>query len=236
MRRGKGFAVVAGEVKELAKQTANATEEIGAKILAIQSSAHEVVEAISKITTIINQVSDSQTSIATAVEQQSTTTGEMGRSGAQAALHTTQIAHSAVQVAQAAKASSDGAVETQRLPRASPAWLTSCKLSSGTSISIRQRSPSAVDRPSTSQTLRSGREVRRAPRWSRGRVPVVALRSCGGRSPAHGKGPPMPELGIDFLTSLDGDRAAEAGPAGGAWKGPSTWPGWKTIRRGTTPP
>jgi methyl-accepting chemotaxis protein len=111
---GKGFAVVAGEVKELAKQTANATEEIGAKILAIQSSAHEVVEAIGKITTIINQVSDSQTSIATAVEQQSTTTGEMGRSGAQAALHTTQIAHSAVQVAQAAKASSDGAVETQK--------------------------------------------------------------------------------------------------------------------------
>jgi methyl-accepting chemotaxis protein len=111
---GKGFAVVAGEVKELAKETANATEEIGAKILAIQSSANEVVEAISKITTIISQVSDSQTSIATAVEQQSTTTGEMGRSGAQAAQNTTQIAHSAVQVAHAAKASSDGAIETQK--------------------------------------------------------------------------------------------------------------------------
>jgi methyl-accepting chemotaxis protein len=111
---GKGFAVVAGEVKELAKETANATEEIGAKILAIQSSANEVVEAISKITTIISQVSDSQTSIATAVEQQSTTTGDMGRSGAQAAQNTTQIAHSAVQVAQAAKASSDGAIETRK--------------------------------------------------------------------------------------------------------------------------
>ncbi|HVD16361.1 MAG TPA: methyl-accepting chemotaxis protein [Actinomycetota bacterium] len=111
---GKGFAVVAGEVKELAKQTANATEEIGAKILAIQSSAREVVEAIGKITTIIGQVNDSQTSIATAVEQQSTTTSEMGRSGAQAAQSTAQIAHSAVQVAHAAKASSDGAVETQQ--------------------------------------------------------------------------------------------------------------------------
>jgi methyl-accepting chemotaxis protein len=93
---GKGFAVVAGEVKELAKQTANATEEIGAKILAIQSSAQEVVEAIGKITTIISNVNDSQTSIASAVEQQSATTSEMGRSGAEAAQSTTQIAHSAV--------------------------------------------------------------------------------------------------------------------------------------------
>jgi methyl-accepting chemotaxis protein len=114
---GKGFAVVAGEVKELAKQTANATEEIGAKILAIQSSAHEVVEAIGKITAIIGQVSDAQTSIATAVEQQSATTSEMGRSGVQAADSTTQIAHSAVQVAQSAKASSDGAIETQKAAR-----------------------------------------------------------------------------------------------------------------------
>jgi methyl-accepting chemotaxis protein len=111
---GKGFAVVAGEVKELAKQTANATEEIGAKILAIQSSAHEVAEAIGQITAIIGQVNDAQTSIATAVEQQSATTSEMGRSGAAAADSTTQIAHSAVEVAHAAKASSDGAVETQQ--------------------------------------------------------------------------------------------------------------------------
>jgi methyl-accepting chemotaxis protein len=114
---GKGFAVVAGEVKELAKQTANATEEIGAKILAIQSSAHEVAEAIGKMTTIIGQVNDAQTSIATAVEQQSATTSEMGRSGARAADSTTQIAHSAVEVANAAKASSDGAVETQQAAR-----------------------------------------------------------------------------------------------------------------------
>ena len=114
---GKGFAVVAGEVKELAKQTANATEEIGAKILAIQSSAHEVAEAIGKMTTIIGQVNDAQTSIAAAVEQQSATTSEMGRSGVQAADSTTQIAQSAVEVAHAAKASSDGAVETQQAAR-----------------------------------------------------------------------------------------------------------------------
>jgi methyl-accepting chemotaxis protein len=111
---GKGFAVVAGEVKELAKQTANATEEIGARILAIQSSAHEVAEAIGQITAIIGQVNDAQTSIASAVEEQSATTSEMGRSGAAAADSTTQIAHSAVEVAHAAKASSDGAVETQQ--------------------------------------------------------------------------------------------------------------------------
>jgi methyl-accepting chemotaxis protein len=114
---GKGFAVVAGEVKELAKQTANATEEIGAKILAIQSSAHEVAEAIGTMTTIIGQVNDAQTSIAAAVEEQSATTSEMGRTGAQAADSTTQIAHSAVEVTHAAKASSDGAVETQQAAR-----------------------------------------------------------------------------------------------------------------------
>jgi hypothetical protein len=44
----------------------------------------------------------------------------------------------------------------------------------------------------------------------------------------------MPELMVDFITSLDGYGPPTGGPAGGAWKGPSTSPGWETIRRRTT--
>jgi methyl-accepting chemotaxis protein len=55
---GKGFAVVANEVKELAKETAKATEEISLKIAAIQSDTQGAVEAIDQISTVINQIND----------------------------------------------------------------------------------------------------------------------------------------------------------------------------------
>ena len=55
---GKGFAVVANEVKELAKQTAKATEEIGGKITAIQADAHAAAEAISRISEVIGKIND----------------------------------------------------------------------------------------------------------------------------------------------------------------------------------
>src|SRR5439155_1310863 len=71
---GKGFAVVANEVKELAKETARATEDIGNKIVAIQSDAADAVSAIGEITTVIAQISDIQTTIASAVEEQTATT------------------------------------------------------------------------------------------------------------------------------------------------------------------
>jgi methyl-accepting chemotaxis protein len=67
---GKGFAVVANEVKELAKQTAKATEEIGQKIDAIQGVTKGAVKAIEEIGTIINQINDISNSIASAVEEQ----------------------------------------------------------------------------------------------------------------------------------------------------------------------
>jgi len=73
---GKGFAVVANEVKELAKQTAKATEDISRKIEAIQADSIKSVEAIATVTTIINQINDISSTIATAVEQQSATTSE----------------------------------------------------------------------------------------------------------------------------------------------------------------
>ena len=76
---GKGFAVVANEVKELAKETAKATEDISQKIDAIQGDTNEAVKAIKEIREIIGQVNDISTTIASAVEEQTATTNEIGR-------------------------------------------------------------------------------------------------------------------------------------------------------------
>jgi methyl-accepting chemotaxis protein len=82
---GKGFAVVANEVKELAKQTAKATEDISRKIEAIQGDTKGAVEAIAQIGKIINQINDIQNTIASAVEEQTATTSEISRNVAEAA-------------------------------------------------------------------------------------------------------------------------------------------------------
>ncbi|MGJ5813055.1 methyl-accepting chemotaxis protein [Paludibaculum fermentans] len=111
---GKGFAVVANEVKELAKQTAKATEEIGGKIDAIQTSTRDAVKAIGVISEIINQVNDISNSIASAVEEQTVTTNEIGRSVGVAANGTESIASNIAGVANAAKSTTKGATETQR--------------------------------------------------------------------------------------------------------------------------
>ncbi|MBK7543584.1 MAG: cache domain-containing protein [Candidatus Competibacteraceae bacterium] len=98
---GKGFAVVANEVKELAKETAKATEEIGRKIEAIQMDTGSAVDAIGGISTIINQINDIQITIASAVEQQTATTNEIGRSVSEAARGSAEIAQNITNVAQA---------------------------------------------------------------------------------------------------------------------------------------
>jgi methyl-accepting chemotaxis protein len=89
---GKGFAVVANEVKELAKETAKATEDISRKIEAIQADTQGAVEAIARISGIINQISDIQNTIASAVEEQSATTNEIGRNISEASKGSTEIA------------------------------------------------------------------------------------------------------------------------------------------------
>jgi methyl-accepting chemotaxis protein len=110
---GKGFAVVANEVKELAKQTAKATEDISRKIEAIQGDTKGAVEAITEIGKIINQINDLQNSIASAVEEQTATTGEISRNVAEAAQGSTEIARNVSGVAQAARHTSEGAGNTK---------------------------------------------------------------------------------------------------------------------------
>lgn len=106
---GKGFAVVANEVKELAKETAKATEEISGKIEAIQGDTRGAVMAIEQISVIINQINDIQTTIASAVEEQTATTNEISRSVAEAAQGTNEIASNIVDVARAARETTVGA-------------------------------------------------------------------------------------------------------------------------------
>lgn len=98
---GKGFAVVANEVKELAKETAKATEEIGRKIEAIQIDTGSAVEAIGGISAIINQINGIQITIASAVEEQTATTNEIGRSVTEAARGSSEIARNITNVAEA---------------------------------------------------------------------------------------------------------------------------------------
>ena len=111
---GKGFAVVANEVKELAKETAAATEDISRKIEAIQGDTGRSVDAISEIAGIINQINEFQNTIASAVEEQAATTSEIARSVNDASRGTTEITANMQAVAQAAESTSSGAADSQR--------------------------------------------------------------------------------------------------------------------------
>jgi methyl-accepting chemotaxis protein len=111
---GKGFAVVANEVKELAKETAKATEDISRKIEAIQTDTQAAVEAIATISTVINQINDISNTIATAVEEQNATTNEMARNVSEAAHGSGEITSNIAGVAQAAESTSRGASDTQK--------------------------------------------------------------------------------------------------------------------------
>jgi methyl-accepting chemotaxis protein len=111
---GKGFAVVANEVKELAKETARATEDIGRRIEAIQSDSSGAVEAIGQIAEVINQINDISSTIASAVEEQTSTTNEIVRNVAEAAKGSSEIADNITGVAQAARSTSAGASDTQK--------------------------------------------------------------------------------------------------------------------------
>ena len=111
---GKGFAVVAGEVKDLAQETAKATEEISSRIKAIQSDTGAAVAAIGKIAEVIEKINGYSDTIASAVEEQTATTSEIGRNVGEAATGSSSIAANIGGVAQAAQSTSAGVGEAQR--------------------------------------------------------------------------------------------------------------------------
>jgi methyl-accepting chemotaxis protein len=106
---GKGFAVVANEVKELAKETSTATEDISKKIEAIQKDSQGAVDAIASISSLIERLNDISGNIAGAVEEQTATTSEMARSINEAASSSQSITHSIGDVAKRAETTSEGA-------------------------------------------------------------------------------------------------------------------------------
>ncbi|MEU8239655.1 methyl-accepting chemotaxis protein [Actinoplanes missouriensis] len=111
---GKGFAVVAGEVKDLAQETARATEDIARRVEAIQNDSNHAVAAIGEISEIIGHISDYTTTIASAVEEQSATTAEMNRNVSEAASATEQINTGITSVADNARTTAESVGDAQR--------------------------------------------------------------------------------------------------------------------------
>ncbi len=110
---GKGFAVVANEVKELAQETAKATEDIARRVQSIQGDTTAAVAAIEEISAIVAQISDRQTTIASAVEEQTATTSEMSRSVQEAANGTGEIALNITGVSTAAGSTTQALSQTR---------------------------------------------------------------------------------------------------------------------------
>jgi methyl-accepting chemotaxis protein len=110
---GKGFAVVANEVKELAKETANATDVIAQRIATIQADTTEAAASIAGISSTIDQINGIQASIAGAVEEQTATTSEIARSIAQASEGVQNITGRIRTVANQAQESSEGAARAE---------------------------------------------------------------------------------------------------------------------------
>ncbi len=110
---GKGFAVVANEVKELAQETARATEEISRRVETIQTDTGGAARAIGRISEVIGAINDYQLTIASAVEEQTATTTEMSRSVAEASAGTGEIARNTTGVSAAATATTQALTQTR---------------------------------------------------------------------------------------------------------------------------
>ena len=111
---GRGFAVVAAEVKELALETARATEDVGARIAATREDIDQVVGSIRRITAVVDRIEELQTTIASAVEEQSVTTQGIAASVSDAATGAQEIAGVVTLVADGARTTGAGASGTAR--------------------------------------------------------------------------------------------------------------------------
>ena len=109
---GKGFAVVADEVKQLAQETARATDDISRRVEAIQADAEDASRAITDIATVISRINEFQTVIASAVEEQTATTQDMNRNVSEAANGSEQIAENISGVASATASTATAVKET----------------------------------------------------------------------------------------------------------------------------
>lgn len=112
---GKGFAVVANEVKDLAKETARATEDIVQKIEAVQTNTNHVTDAIEEISTIIAQVNSLQITISSSIEQQAVTTSEITVNLNQSSKGVEEIVTNIATVSEAAQSTSNGTIDTQNV-------------------------------------------------------------------------------------------------------------------------
>uniref|UniRef100_UPI0034DFFA3A methyl-accepting chemotaxis protein n=1 Tax=Modestobacter roseus TaxID=1181884 RepID=UPI0034DFFA3A len=111
---GKGFAVVANEVKELAQETARATEDIARRVEAIQADTAGAVDAIGQISSVIGEINDFQATIAAAVEEQTATTNEMNRNVIEAASSSQSIASAITGLAAGTAETNQRVEEAQR--------------------------------------------------------------------------------------------------------------------------
>jgi len=109
---GKGFAVVANEVKELASQTASATEEIVERVAAIQNGTQSAIESVGSVREIIDAINDNQGVVASAVEEQSATAAEMSQFVSKASHQVGEIVSMIEAVSQSAVETKEGAGQT----------------------------------------------------------------------------------------------------------------------------
>jgi methyl-accepting chemotaxis protein len=124
---GKGFAVVATEVKELAKQTASATDDIRTRIEAIQAATTEAIQAISNIETVIRNVNEVSRTIASAVEEQRITTTEISKSVAETSTAVETVTKSIAESAMASREITQNMSKVDSAARQTSAGASSAK-------------------------------------------------------------------------------------------------------------
>ena len=147
---GKGFAVVANEVKELARQTSDATEQIISRIETIQSATDQATEAISRVSNIIGEISETQNAIASAVEEQALMTDEITHNITEVASGSDEIATGIAQVAESASVTVENTSDTLK---------TSSEIESIALGLLELVNPLRTDDPGARRESESGPEV-----------------------------------------------------------------------------